>query len=284
MPVSLPSPPTSRSLPSRAIRIVPIARKAIVKNAPLLDTEEVRAYGEYIRVLARQLTPNDVLGWLLLRDFIDCDVEVQQMRTMKAAVVVRAKRRAAAEVGYPGRKQDTLLAAIDAWEAKHPEPRRNKFDIDEDEDCAGESQDGVDGKTGDKSPGNKDLPIETSKQPKPPKKSKRERQAEMADAFLDSLEAYERIDHLLGRAVAARKESLRLFTEHVARARLMPEAVIEAECTDMPNAEGSDALISPNSDDPRGNGCADSSTGTKASIDKDTTKKNNKPVVENIYE
>jgi hypothetical protein len=261
-----------------------MARKAMVKNAPLLDTEEVRAYGETIRVLARQLAPDDVLGWLILRDFIDCDVEVQQMRTMKAAVVVRAKRRAATEVGYPGRKQDTLLAAIDEWTAKHPEPRRNRFDIDDDEDGTGESQDGVDGKTGDKGPGNKDLPIETSKQPKPPKKSKRERQAEMADAFFDSLEAYERIDHLLGRAVAARRESLRSFTEHVARARLMTESVIEAESADMPKAEGSDALISPNSNDSRGNGSADSSTGTDASIDKDTTKKNNHPVVENVYE
>jgi len=132
---------------------------------------------------------------------------------------------AAAELGYNSGKKDTLLAAIEDWER-----RPNKFDIDDEDDAGGNAPEG---EGGDEPDGNDVPPVEEPKKPKPRKKPKHEQQVDMAHAFLDCLDAYERLDHLLGRAVAMRKEAVRWFERHVERARSLHDEVIDAECTDV---------------------------------------------------
>jgi hypothetical protein len=246
MTVSSRSFPSTSSEPSvgaaathttaRTVSLVSPRSRPLSKDAPLLRTEDARAYADDFRVLSKQLAPNDVVGRLLLRDFIDCDIEVRRLRTMKVALIERARRRAALTAGFGSHtgKEDTLQRAIRESEVMYRGRRVNKFDIedvddDEIDDVLGREDDDV-------SAGTNVVPAEETKKPKPRKKSKQERQVEMADAFLDCIEPYERLDQLLGRAVAMRKEALRLLEQQLDRTRKLSEEIIDAECVDVPNA------------------------------------------------
>lgn len=213
---------------ARAVTIAPSRTRPLNKDAPLLRTEDAHAYAHDFRVLSKELARNDVIGRLLMRDFLDADVEVRRLRSMKVALIERALGRATIAAGFGGNngREDTLLAAIRDSEVIYKGKRVNMFDLDEDQVAeATPARDDVAASESD---------AEEPKKPKPRKQSKQERQAMVAGAFLECLEPYERLDQLLGRAVAMRKEALRLLEQQVDRARKLSEEVIDAECIDVP--------------------------------------------------
>src|SRR4030081_2165067 len=75
---ALPEPDVELFSPAAAV--FPTSVQSLIKNPPLLATEDADAYADNIFRLVRQLKTDDILGRLLVRDVIESYVEVRRVK------------------------------------------------------------------------------------------------------------------------------------------------------------------------------------------------------------
>jgi hypothetical protein len=193
--------------------VLPTSVHALFNNSALLLTEDADAVEGIMRLMAKLLHPDDVIGWVLASSFVQSEVEVRRLRKFKAGVIElkrteRAYRIDAGEDSYC--KDDPYVQAAAIW------------------GDSGKHKDGSPLRASKKRRKRKPLPTLNTDE-------------DSTFAFLDCIETYERVHRLLASVEATRNESWRDLQRHCeagGRRRTRTTDIIDAERSDIPQAVG----------------------------------------------
>ncbi len=162
---------SNRTVVPRAIPPAPVNVETLFARPPLLSTEDPQVYSALYRKFTDVLKPADVFECIWLHDIVHLTWDIQRLRCLSADFVSRAAG------GRHGIGEDPLGKALEAWReaaASNPTPAR--------------------------APAPK-VPRISDPQPTT--------RWELAAAFADNIETYERIDALLTSAELRRNALLR---------------------------------------------------------------------------
>jgi hypothetical protein len=193
-------------LSSPAAVIFPTSVQSLIKNPPLLATEDADAYADNIFRLVRQLKTDDILGRLLVRDVIESYVEVRRVKMAKVGLVEHTRDRAAEVIlakNDDGPQMDAVVEVIKSWPP-----------VAEDDEQA----------------------VQELKRSLPPKpKAVPNTETVSALSFLHNISTYERLETLHAKIEGRLKDSLHELQHHLSaagRRRTRRPEIIDAECTD----------------------------------------------------
>lgn len=139
-------------------KILPAELLEILGPPPILSTEEERVYYGMMARLAKDIAPNDILTWLLIKDLVDHRIEIDRCRRLKVSAVreafeeriiqSKAQRKHALDVEikalreaadaarakelnpkpYDGAKVDARLAEIEAQFEREASTKRQEYE------------------------------------------------------------------------------------------------------------------------------------------------------------
>jgi hypothetical protein len=190
--------------------VVPEDLLPLYNNPPVLSTEDVEAYFGLIRFLANGMGSSDPIGWMLVLDLADSDLEIRRLRKLKAGMIELARGRRAEEARNYDPKNDPFKRYLKKLDERFGVATQPPIAAGPDGDC--------------------NSPEQHNDSPKQTPKSKLE--TETTRAFLDELTHYERVDKLLEAAESRRSDmlrELRIHKESLSRSDARKNEVIDAE-------------------------------------------------------
>jgi hypothetical protein len=219
------APKAEETTAARLAAFIPEDILPICNNSPLLSTEDGQDYLMFLRFLITGIGPSDPIGFMFVVDLRDFDLEIRRLRKLKAGILELSRGKPRDDRRHPlmfdpeidPPEKDPLWGFIQACGR---DPDRQS------ETTKTPSASRPDGDW--KSLGQPKNP------PKPRPKSKSETDADTAQAFLNCMGDYERVDKLLEAAESRRSDilrELRIHTEWLSRTHAARNEVINPECT-----------------------------------------------------
>jgi len=216
------APNAAQAAASSLAAIIPEEILPLCNDRPLLSTEDDEGQLGLIRFLVSGIGPGDPIGWMLVLDLADFDLEIRRLRKLKAGVIELARTKQAERLTTMETydlDKDPLAKSFRAFGEVAGIPWEPKRQIAK----------GANG-------GRASLKQTNDPADQMPK-SKLETEIDTARAFLDCIGNYERIDKLLEAAESRRSDmlrELRIHGESLSRTRERKNEVIDAQYSETP--------------------------------------------------
>ena len=73
---------------------IPAAVRPLLGRAPVLRSEQVDAYEDFLALVAEAVCPMDTLEWILVKDYVDLAWEIRRLRCAKPGMIDVARKQA----------------------------------------------------------------------------------------------------------------------------------------------------------------------------------------------
>lgn len=105
--------------PARGRAAVKSAPQSLLGRASLLASESAEAYDDLTAQCAAAVDPQDMVEWLMVRDYVDLSWEILRLRRMKQHIITVASPDAvsyiAGELADTRERSEASAAAVQAW-------------------------------------------------------------------------------------------------------------------------------------------------------------------------